>query len=43
MTKSFDIPKELVWEAYLKVKAGADGQSLSVFDERLCDKSYLIL
>ena len=34
MTKSFDIPKELVWEAYLKVKAnkgaaGVDGQSFA--------------
>ena len=40
MTKSFDIPKELVWEAYLKVKAnkgaaGVDNQSLSDFDEGL--------
>ena len=45
MTKSFDIPKELVWEAYLKVKAnkgaaGVDGQSLSDFDERLKDNLY---
>ena len=40
MTKSFDIPKKLVWEAYLKVKAnkgaaGVDNQSLSDFDEGL--------
>ena len=45
MTKSFDIPKELVWEAYLKVKAnkgaaGVDGQSLSNFDEGLKDNLY---
>lgn len=45
MTKSFDISKELVWEAYLKVKAnkgaaGVDGQSLIDFDERLKDNLY---
>ena len=45
MTKSFDIPKELVWGAYLRVKAnkgaaGVDGQSLEVFDERLKDNLY---
>jgi group II intron reverse transcriptase/maturase len=36
--KSFDIPKRLIWEAYLKVKsnkgaAGVDGQSLAEFGQ----------
>ncbi|MEV8063495.1 group II intron reverse transcriptase/maturase [Streptomyces antimycoticus] len=36
--KSFDIPKRLVWNAYLKVKAnrgaaGVDGQSLAEFEQ----------
>jgi RNA-directed DNA polymerase len=35
--KSFDIPKTLIWEAYLKVSgnkgaAGVDGQSLAEFE-----------
>ncbi|MFL4901629.1 hypothetical protein ACJ6WF_40500 [Streptomyces sp. MMS24-I2-30] len=36
--KPFDIPKRLVWNAYLKVKAnrgaaGVDGQSLAEFEQ----------
>ena len=36
--KSFDIPKRLVWNAYLKVKAhrgaaGVDGQSVAEFEQ----------
>ncbi|WP_131773951.1 MULTISPECIES: group II intron reverse transcriptase/maturase, partial [Protofrankia] len=38
--KSFDIPKTLIWEAYLKVNgnkgaAGVDGQSLAEFEQDL--------
>jgi retron-type reverse transcriptase len=38
--KSFDIPKSLIWEAYLKVSgnkgaAGIDGQSLTEFEQDL--------
>ena len=38
--KSFDIPKKLIWEAYLKVSgnkgaAGADRQSLAEFEQDL--------
>jgi RNA-directed DNA polymerase len=38
--KSFDIPKSLIWEAYLKVSgnkgaAGVDGQSLAEFEQNL--------
>jgi retron-type reverse transcriptase len=38
--KSFDIPKSLIWEAYLKVSgnkgsAGVDGQSLTEFEQNL--------
>ena len=38
--KSFDIPKMLIWEAYLKVSgnkgaAGVDGQSLAEFEQDL--------
>ena len=38
--KSFDIPKRLIWEAYLKVRgnkgaAGVDGQSLAEFEQDL--------
>jgi hypothetical protein len=37
-SKSFDIPKLLVWDAYQKVKAnkgaaGVDGQSLAEFEQ----------
>jgi len=43
--KSHDIPKRLVWDAWLKVKenggaAGADGVSISQFEERLKDNLY---
>ena len=38
--KSFDIPKSLIWDAYLKVSgnkgaAGVDGQSLAEFEQDL--------
>jgi hypothetical protein len=38
--KPFDIPKMLIWKAYLKVKgnkgaAGVDGQSLAEFERDL--------
>ena len=38
--KSFDIPKSLIWEAYLKVSgnkgaAGVGGQSLAEFEQNL--------
>jgi RNA-directed DNA polymerase len=38
--KSFDVPKTLIWEAYLKVSsnkgvAGVDGQSLAEFEQDL--------
>lgn len=37
-SKPFDIPKRLIWNAYLKVKAnrgaaGVDGQSLAEFEQ----------
>jgi RNA-directed DNA polymerase len=45
--KSFDIPKQLVWKAYLKVRAndgaaGVDGQSLAEFDKDLRNNLYRI-
>ena len=45
--KPYAIPKRLVWEAYKKVKAnrgaaGADGQSLAMFDQNLGDNLYKI-
>jgi retron-type reverse transcriptase len=45
--KSFDIPKQLVWEAYRKVKAnkgsaGVDRQSLEAFEADLKDNLYKI-
>ena len=38
--KSFDIPKQLVWDAYQRVKAnrgaaGVDGESLTMFEKNL--------
>ena len=44
-TKSFDIPKHLVWEAYQRVKrkkgaAGIDGITLTEFDKNLKDNLY---
>ena len=43
--KSHVIPKQLVWDAWLKVKkkggaAGADGVSIEQFEERLKDNLY---
>jgi RNA-directed DNA polymerase len=45
--KSFQIPKQLVWEAYGRVKAnkgaaGVDGQSMADFEEDLRDNLYRI-
>ena len=45
MTKPFDIPKKLVWEAYLLVKAnkgaaGVDQQSLNDFEKNLKNNLY---
>jgi len=45
--KSFQIPKQLVWEAYRRVKAkkgaaGVDGQSIADFDEDLRNNLYRI-
>jgi RNA-directed DNA polymerase len=46
-TKSFDIPKALVWESYLAVKAskggpGIDGICVEVFEQNLKDRLYKI-
>src|SRR5258708_35270454 len=43
--KTQDIPKQLVWDAWLKVKknggaAGADGVTVKQFEERLKDNLY---
>jgi group II intron reverse transcriptase/maturase len=45
--KSFQIPKQLVWEAYRRVKAnkgaaGVDGQSMTDFEEDLGNNLYKI-
>jgi RNA-directed DNA polymerase len=45
--KSFQIPKQLVWEAYRRVKAnkgaaGVDGQSMNDFEEDLKNNLYKI-
>ena len=47
VAKPFQIPKELVWEAYLRVKAsdggpGVDGQTIEGFEENLKDNLYRI-
>jgi RNA-directed DNA polymerase len=47
MAKSFEIPKLLVWEAYLRVKAnqgaaGVDGQSIEEFEKELKGNLYRI-
>lgn len=47
MTKHFDISKEVVYEAYLKVKAnkgaaGVDGESISEFERDLKRNLYKI-
>jgi RNA-directed DNA polymerase len=46
-SKSFDISKKLVWEAYQKVKAnkgcaGIDGESMVAFEVKLKDNLYCI-
>jgi RNA-directed DNA polymerase len=43
--KSYDIPKRLIWAAWLKVKskggaAGADGVTIERFEQRLADNLY---
>lgn len=43
--KSHDIPKRLIWAAWLKVKsnggaAGADGVTIEQFEVRLADNLY---
>ena len=43
--KPFDIPKQMVWEAYKRVKAnkgaaGVDGQSVEQFEQDLKDNLY---
>jgi hypothetical protein len=43
--KSHDIPKRLIWAAWLKVKsnggaAGADGVTIEQFEARLADNLY---
>ena len=45
MTRSFAIPKELVWEAYKQVKAnkggaGVDEESVEKFESKLGDNLY---
>lgn len=45
MTKSFEIPKALVWNAFKRVKAkggsaGVDQQSIEEFESRLSDNLY---
>ena len=45
MTKSFDIPKRLVWEAFQQVKAnggsaGVDQESIEAFESKLGDNLY---
>ena len=45
VAKSFDIPKKLVWDAYIRVKAndgapGVDGQTIEAFEENLKNNLY---
>ena len=45
--KPYDIPKDLIWEAYQRVKAnrgaaGVDGESLDAFEENLKGNLYKI-
>jgi group II intron reverse transcriptase/maturase len=45
--KPYDIPKQLVWEAYQRVKAnrgaaGVDGESLTAFEKDLKDNLYRV-
>lgn len=47
MTKSFEIPKQLVWDAFQRVKAnggtaGVDGESIEEFERDLRDNLYKI-
>ena len=47
MTKPFEIPKKLVWEAYQRVKAnggsaGVDQESIERFERRLGDNQYML-
>lgn len=47
MTKPFEIPKQLVWEAYQRVKAnrgsaGVDRESIDRFERRLGDNLYVL-
>ena len=47
LTKAFDVPKALVWNAYLSVKRkaggpGVDGQSMEVFEGDLRNNLYKI-
>ncbi|EQD64595.1 RNA-directed DNA polymerase (Reverse transcriptase), partial [mine drainage metagenome] len=47
VTKSFDIPKRLVWEAFQRVKAnggsaGVDQESIEAFERDLGDNLYRI-
>lgn len=47
VAKPFHIPKRLVWESYLRVKAsdggpGVDGQTVEAFEENLKDNLYRI-
>jgi group II intron reverse transcriptase/maturase len=47
VTKSFEIPRKLVWKAYIRVKAnggaaGVDGQSIEEFERELKNNLYRI-
>jgi len=47
MTKSYDISKQLVWDAFQRVKAnggaaGVDRESIQVFEAKLKDNLYKI-
>jgi RNA-directed DNA polymerase len=47
VTKSFDIPKRLVWEAFQRVKAnggsaGVDQESIEAFESKLGDNLYRV-
>ena len=47
VTKPFDIPKRMVWEAYQRVRsnkgsAGVDGQSIELFDRERDKNLYKI-